>query len=160
MIAEKNNIERHFPGSQFTGPGTKIVSKIIQGIKPTSEVDNISRQHDVDYLMVAGNTTDALVADAKAIARSLPYLTLESAALKLGLNTRMATSAYTLGSKQVEYNKPIPGLTENETRRIGNYLDDQIKFEDKIEEFSQRVEANKEEQKDMFSLPNLINKMT
>jgi hypothetical protein len=42
--------EIHFPGHNYTGPGTQIEARLERGDKPVDEVDAIAKEHDIDYL--------------------------------------------------------------------------------------------------------------
>lgn len=46
---EKNNKQYHVPGYNYLGPGTKIGTNIINGIKPINHLDELARKHDLDY---------------------------------------------------------------------------------------------------------------
>ena len=47
-----NNIgEMHLPGSNFTGPGTRLVERLQRGDKPTDRVDLFSLNHDISYYL-------------------------------------------------------------------------------------------------------------
>ena len=39
----------HFPGHNFTGPGSDVVYRICHGIRPTDSVDNASYRHDMRF---------------------------------------------------------------------------------------------------------------
>lgn len=47
---EKANKQFHVPGYNYLGPGTKIGTNIINGIKPINHLDELARRHDLDYL--------------------------------------------------------------------------------------------------------------
>jgi len=56
----------HFPGQNYTGPGTHILSNIYHHVKPNNKTDFVTLVHDVDY-GIAENAVDAWKADYKAI---------------------------------------------------------------------------------------------
>jgi len=93
MIDKETGIQFHYPGSNFTGPGTHVAYNILNNILPTSKTDYVARQHDIDYLKSSGDPFQAMIDDAKAIARS--DFSLEGLAMKTGLFSRMAGSLYT-----------------------------------------------------------------
>lgn len=45
------------------GPGTRIITNLVEGIMPTDYNDKVAMQHDVDYLL-AEDFTDILNADS------------------------------------------------------------------------------------------------
>jgi len=58
----------HYPGHNFTGPGTDVHGRIRLGIRPTNKVDAGSMQHDLDYGIIkdtwsAGRINDEEAAD-------------------------------------------------------------------------------------------------
>jgi hypothetical protein len=111
----------HYPGSNFTGPGTKITTSVVTGIQPTSYVDAIARQHDIDYLISNGSAIGALHDDVKAILNSYLSLTPEAFAMRFGLGVRTALNLLSLGYFG-NYNTNILGLSQNETKLVGQYL--------------------------------------
>jgi len=42
--------EFHLPGHNYAGPGTRVISKVLAGVKPTSQLDAAALVHDVEYL--------------------------------------------------------------------------------------------------------------
>lgn len=99
------------------------MSKIINNIQPTSATDYIARQHDIDMLTTSGSVTGGIVADVKAMAKSLLEPSLQSFALRLGLGARTLGSILTWGN-YFNYNNSLPGLTDEETQKVGEYLND------------------------------------
>jgi Phospholipase A2-like domain len=72
-VAQVNPQEhpRHYPGHNFTGPGTNVVARIAAGVKAVNLVDAASEQHDLAYNtihddLVAGSITKE---DAKRLVR-------------------------------------------------------------------------------------------
>lgn len=81
---EEQNVERHYPGSNFNGPGTKIATRIARGDKPVSWIDTIARQHDIDYI-----SKSVVQSDLKAIGKSMFIPGLEATAMKIGLTAKL-----------------------------------------------------------------------
>lgn len=81
---EKQLTEYHYPGYSYMGPGTKIVTNIVAGIKPINELDTIARRHDIDY--ISGSYDSA---DVKAILSSLAIIGLDAQLLRSGLSARL-----------------------------------------------------------------------
>lgn len=97
------------------------MSKVLQQVKPTSYIDSIARQHDIDYLRNSGSQIGTLLADAKAILST--YLTipsLQAISLRLGLGTRSFLDLLTAG--RIHFNPALKGMTFEQTRAIGEYL--------------------------------------
>lgn len=61
--------ERHFPGQNYTGPGTKFSHRRFVGIMPVSLVDAISCDHDADYMRIE----DILIKCAKDSSKGREY---------------------------------------------------------------------------------------
>ena len=40
--------EQHYPGMNFSGPGTNVWKRIRMGVKPVDELDALCFQHDLD----------------------------------------------------------------------------------------------------------------
>lgn len=75
----------HFPGQKYTGPGTHIVSNILNKVKPSNRTDAVTLKHDIDY-MLATNRHEAFAADYRAVMQAdndLPGI-----ATKIGLTGR------------------------------------------------------------------------
>lgn len=45
--------ENHLPGHNFTGPGTRIKTRLKYDVKPMNAVDKITRLHDIDYMVIS-----------------------------------------------------------------------------------------------------------
>lgn len=83
--AKENSYEWHFPGQEFTGPGTHIISKILKHVLPVNKTDFLTMLHDIQYLQYAG-IDDVNFADDLAI-KQVDY-DLPGLATKLGLTIR------------------------------------------------------------------------
>jgi hypothetical protein len=108
--------EKHMPGHNYMGPGTNVAQKISKGIKPANYGDFIAMQHDIDYLKNAGK--DVRKIDLLAAASLLKQPTLPN-----------VVAAITLAGKAVvdtvydtQMNTSITGLTLQETREVGDLL--------------------------------------
>jgi len=66
----EDGVEYHYPGSNFTGPGTHVIDKVMSGVQPNSYTDSIARQHDIDYLKYNDTYLGGAYADIKAIAQT------------------------------------------------------------------------------------------
>lgn len=120
--------EFHFPGDNFLGPGTDIVNRVMQGIKPKSFADSTARDHDIDYLISSGSSLGAIRDDYKAILSNWSNLDLDALALKLGLMLRTTGNVLTFG-QLFNYNHPLPGKTPEQTALIGKMLKDKVDYE-------------------------------
>lgn len=129
MGKEKSLKPFHFPGSNYTGPGTKITTNILNGVEPKTEIDKIARQHDIDYI---NNQSffGGLKADAKAIAQAIQTkITPESLAMLLGLTTRMIVNTMTLDN-MFSFNKDNYNLDQEQRETLVKFLNNQIKIND------------------------------
>lgn len=79
--------EFHFPGQSYTGPGTHIVTRLLNENMPANKTDFVTMLHDIEYL----GKTNPLLSDLRAI-RNADW-TLPGLATKLGLGTRIALDA-------------------------------------------------------------------
>jgi len=84
-------------------------------------MDQVAKQHDIDYLISNGSNTGAMLDDIKAIVYSFPDISLQAFALRLGLSARMLGNIITLG-RGFKYNTALPGLSEKQTKIVGYYL--------------------------------------
>jgi hypothetical protein len=50
MHREEEQKEHHLPFHHYAGPGTHVISNLMKDVKPTTYLDEVSRQHDIDYL--------------------------------------------------------------------------------------------------------------
>lgn len=50
--------EWHFPGHNFTGPGTRLEERLERGDEPVNRVDELSLHHDIRYQTIERNSTD------------------------------------------------------------------------------------------------------
>ncbi len=100
LFREPNRTEYHFPGQNFTGPGTRVVSRVLDKIQPNNRTDAATLIHDVDY-MIASNNSDALKADLMAMKNS--DLDVAGAVTRWGLFLRslLLPSKFYGGDKQV-----------------------------------------------------------
>lgn len=102
----------HFPGQEFTGPGTHVITKILGSVMPRNKTDFVTMLHDIDYLRNAGLRKGADLADELAI-RNADYSS-PGIATKVGLTVRKA-----LG---LNFNKAMSGYTDEQTRKLGALL--------------------------------------
>jgi len=109
---KNSNTELHLPGQNFTGPGTRIVTRILNGVMPTNKTDAITMLHDIDYLSYAGMPRMIDRADTRAILNTPNDL--PGVITKFGLTLRQLT--------QLNFATPLPGLSTHQTREIGQLL--------------------------------------
>lgn len=112
----------HYPGTNYLGPGTDVVNSIRGGLEPTSYIDSLARQHDIDYLRSSGSAVGAFVDDAKAqLGAILEPFSLQSLSMRAGLGARTLLNGLTLGYLG-NFNQSLPGLSTSQTRAIGDEL--------------------------------------
>ncbi len=77
------NTEYHFPGQSYTGPGTHIVTRILNHDIPKNKTDFVTMLHDIEYM----GGTNPRQSDIRAVVNS--DWSLPGIATKIGLSTRM-----------------------------------------------------------------------
>ncbi len=82
LVNNPATTEYHFPGQNFTGPGTNLVRRIYNGDLPVNYTDAVTLLHDLHYM----SYKDINQADDQAIA--LADYSLVGLATKLGLSVR------------------------------------------------------------------------
>ena len=65
-LIEKTGKEFHWPGMNFTGPGTHLDKRLKRGDRGVNRLDEIAKIHDIDYSK-AKNLQDKWKADEKMI---------------------------------------------------------------------------------------------
>lgn len=85
LPVSEESTEWHFPGQNYTGPGTHIYDRVRRGVLPNNRTDAATLLHDVDY-MIATNRFMAEEADNRAI--KLSDYSPAGVATKLGLTIR------------------------------------------------------------------------
>jgi len=115
MLGEQQNTELHYPGTNYLGPGTKVMTNLFNGVRPVSYIDSLAQQHDIDYLSSVGSNFSAIMADLKAIKNSYNEISLQAISMRVGLLARIAFSLSTFGVF-IKFNRPINGLTMEETK--------------------------------------------
>jgi len=63
--------EKHFFKANFIGPGTNIVKRVKENVKPMTKVDSAARQHDLDYYQFSKKASRI---DDKQLAELMPEL--------------------------------------------------------------------------------------
>lgn len=98
MHNPETTTEWHYPGQQYTGPGTHIVTRLLNLSLPANKTDFVTMLHDIDYM----STATPLSSDIRAI-RNSDY-SLPGLATKMGLITRSALDA--LPGVNLKFNQP------------------------------------------------------
>lgn len=129
--SEKLSTEYHYPGTNYLGPGTRVTTNIVNDVQPTSYIDGLARQHDIDYMLSSGSYTGAVAADIKAILGSYAEISLQSIALRLGLSARLLANTLTFG-QLANYNLNLPNMSHEQTQQVGQLLNDKISEKNEI----------------------------
>ena len=81
----EDSIQYHFPGQNYTGPGTHVYTNIMNYKLPVNKTDFVTMLHDIQYMQYAGidNVDDI---DDLAIAHA--DYDLPGIATKIGLTLR------------------------------------------------------------------------
>jgi hypothetical protein len=107
----ENSMEFHFPGQQFTGPGTHVITKIINRIPPSNKTDYHTMLHDLNY-MRATNNYEAAYYDYLAI-RDTDFDT-PGIATKIGLVVRNIATPNNFYGGDVEMANKAKEYMEND----------------------------------------------
>lgn len=59
--------EIHYPGHNFTGPGTQLKTRLERGDEPVNAVDELSLHHDMRYEFYGDNMFEVFRADVQFI---------------------------------------------------------------------------------------------
>lgn len=79
--------EFHYPGQNFTGPGTHVVTRLLNNSLPVNKTDFVTMLHDVEYM----TDVKPYKSDVRAISNS--DFSLAGLTTKLGLTTRTIIDA-------------------------------------------------------------------
>lgn len=104
------------------GPGTHVIDKIMNNIKPVDYNDLVAQQHDIDYL----TDEEPILSDIQAILNSRSGL--NGVALRLGLTIRTVLDILLMPlglHKYTHFNKSQTGNLA-EDRKMQNYLYNKI----------------------------------
>ncbi len=70
------------------GPGTHIEERILKNIRPTTHIDQVAMEHDIDYL----SDNEPIISDYKAILKTIVahnlYEQVQGAIMRYGLTLR------------------------------------------------------------------------
>jgi len=79
--------EWHFPGHNFTGPGTRLEERLERGDEPVNRVDELSLHHDIRYQTISKNSEDDglfnFVSDYETINADVRFI---GGAIEIGLS--------------------------------------------------------------------------
>jgi len=98
------------------GPGTHVVDRVFQGVRPTSQPDSVALQHDIDYL----TKEEPIISDLRAIVRS--NNSFQGQIMKAGLMSRSIADAFF-------HMNPIANLLHINPTHINNRTDS-LKYTD------------------------------
>lgn len=108
--------QKHYPGSNYMGPGTHVYNNVKSQILPNSYMDAVALMHDINYLRYTGDSRIIDRADLLAIRDADD--TFAGTTLKMGLAARTK-----LG---LTFDSPLKGKTPEETNYIGWRLQDYV----------------------------------
>lgn len=108
------------------GPGTDVMGRLARGDRPTSYIDSVAQQHDVDFMKSSGSTLGGFADNLKAIGKAyLAPFSMQSIVMRAGLSLENLLRLTGIA----KFNKALPGLTDQETRELGyeaqKYIDAQ-----------------------------------
>lgn len=66
LAQAEQGLQLHLPGHNYAGPGTHVISNILNGVQPVDYLDSVSLQHDLDYSR-SSTLSEILKADDKMI---------------------------------------------------------------------------------------------
>lgn len=105
----------HYPGQQYTGPGTHFIDKIYGGVEPKNKTDFVTLLHDYQYMYNKGEDE----ADALAIKNS--DYSMPGLATKLGLGMRGIINSKFNSDVQHQY---LPELWDTINNKYSHLFDD------------------------------------
>ena len=73
--------EKHLPFGNYVGPGTDIMRRIAEGVKPTTKTDRAAQRHDIDYYNIRSGLRKAVITpnQARSKVRQSDNLLMEEA---------------------------------------------------------------------------------
>lgn len=109
------------------GPGTHIITKILNQVPPTSRIDAIALKHDIEYL----TDGEKYLADIQAIyaTRGESTNSLQALAMRFGLSIRMLGDLLTHVipyAPKLHFNKDA-GLTQQQMTYLKNKANNLLK---------------------------------
>lgn len=122
---EMNNRDFTLPGHSYMGPGTRVVTNLVNDVKPTDYMDTISLEHDIDYVfaetMADIREADKLYGDqAKGLEGLLAHKALETKNAYDDLMHIMGKSP--VDSRYRPLNKPGWDMSADEIQAIADLL--------------------------------------
>lgn len=94
--------EIHFPGQNYTGPGTHIATRLLNGVLPKNKTDFVTMLHDIEY----SGKTNPTQSDFRAIKNS--GWDISGIATKVGLIARNVLDTVVPGSV-FKFNSDVKG---------------------------------------------------
>lgn len=82
----ENTFEFHYPGSKYTGPGTHVLTKILNNEFPVNRNDALTMIHDIEYIMYQQESKLIYNSDQQAINES--DYSLHGLLIKAGLSIK------------------------------------------------------------------------
>lgn len=94
------------------------MGRLERGDEPTSFIDSLALQHDIDFMKTSGSYYGGLMSNMRAIAHSFktPF-SLQSIAMRAGLSAENLLRTISLNN--IHFNKAEPGMTDEETQELG-----------------------------------------
>ncbi len=85
--AELDQYDFTLPGHNYMGPGTRVITNLIEDLKPTDYMDQVSLDHDLDYVF-AETSSDIIRADIDYVNQSQGIEGVLAAAAIIAKDTR------------------------------------------------------------------------
>lgn len=82
----EDGVQFHYPGMNYTGPGTHVVSNVLNRKFPKDYDDALTLIHDIEYLMYSDRPDMIKASDERAI--QLATTDLHGLSIKAGLTIR------------------------------------------------------------------------
>lgn len=106
-------MQLHYPGTNYLGPGTHIIKNILLNTKPTSRIDAIAMQHDIEYL----SDGEKFESDFRAMVKA--DNSLQGVLMKIGLTSRIAIDAFLhMFGSQFHLNDNSSGITALQQQQL------------------------------------------
>jgi len=85
----ETSTEWHYPFTEYMGPGTHVISKVLNAVLPRNYLDAVSLTHDINYLLATANPKLLNQADNVAIGKAMfAFPSLQRTTFVAGLLTR------------------------------------------------------------------------
>jgi len=123
----------HYPGSNYCGPGTNVYKKVMNGVRPSDYHDRLALLHDIEYLV--NNSKDVRLVDIKTAFNAFKKPNVKGVIMGTTLLFKALVETFI----NLNINKPIKGLTKNQTKQLGHELEEFINMPENREYYQSAI---------------------